>query len=57
MQGIKLAIRDEEMIYTLADFGEAILVEDISTNEVCQVDLKEMSEFEVGVYNFLKKES
>jgi hypothetical protein len=54
---MKLSIKDQEMIYTLADFGEAILVEDIYTNEVCQVDLKEMSEFEQSVYKFLKEES
>lgn len=48
-----LLVQDIDNVYTLADFGEAILVEDLSTGEVCQVDVKEMSPFELEVYQFL----
>lgn len=54
---IQLAVRDADNIYTLAEFGEALMVESVSTNEVCQVDLKEMSEFEQSVYLFLIAEA
>lgn len=53
---IQLSVRDADKIYTLAEFGEALMVEDIPTSEVCQVDLKEMSPFEQSVYLFLMAE-
>jgi hypothetical protein len=40
-------------MYTLADFGEALIVEDVATGEVCQVDVKEFSPFEQDVFQFL----
>lgn len=46
-------IETKDTRYTLADFGEAIETLDIFTGEVCQVDLKEMSPFELEVYQFL----
>jgi hypothetical protein len=48
-----LIVQDKECMYTLAQFGDAVMVEDVSTGEVCQVDVKEMSPFELDVYQFL----
>jgi hypothetical protein len=48
-----MLVQTEDMKYTLADFGESLETMDIFTGDICQVDLKEMSEFEQSVYLFL----
>ena len=52
-----MLVQTQDTTYTLADFGEALLTTDLSTGEVCQVDLKEMSPFEQSVYLFLIAEA
>ena len=48
-----LIVQDRENLYNLAEFGEALMVFDQFTGEVCQVDVKEFSPFEQSVYQFL----
>lgn len=48
-----LTIQDQDNIYSLAEMGEALMVEDLSTGEFCQVDAKEFSPFEKDVFQFL----
>jgi len=48
-----LIVQDQENLYSLAEFGEALMVFDRFTGETCQVDVKEMSPFELEVYQFL----
>jgi hypothetical protein len=48
-----LIVQDKECMYTLAQFGDAVIVEDVLTGDICQVDVKEMSPFELDVYQFL----
>jgi hypothetical protein len=48
-----LSIQDQDNKYYLASFGDALIVEALEGDDVCQVDLKEMSPFESDVYLFL----
>jgi len=48
-----MLIQTKETTYTLAEFGESLMVFDRFTGEVCQVDVKEFSPFEQSVYQFL----
>jgi hypothetical protein len=55
--GFTLKVVDDEKEYSLGEFGDCLIVQDLADPDDCvQVNAKDFSDFEVSVFKFLSDE-